>query len=232
MNCGMDWRRHIPIETCVFHGRGERTAYVAKRYRDILRGKVLDVGCDQALLRTLVPHVDYTGVDIAGAPDIQVDLERVERLPFSDNEFDCVVCTDVLEHLDNFHFMFAELLRVTKRHVVLSLPNCWAGARVPIERGYGSFAHYGLPVEKPIDRHKWFFSLTDALEFVQKNSTRFCYGVSEAHAMEKPRHPIIRLVRRLRYPNLMWYLNRYAHTIWFHLEKQSPETGSQTAQAP
>jgi SAM-dependent methyltransferase len=215
-------KRVMNVELEVFRDRSERSRYVARRYRDALRGKLLDVGCDRAQLRTLLPEVEYTGVDIAGAPDIQLNLELADRLPFPESAFDCVVCTDVLEHLDNLHQIFGELLRVTRRDVVLSLPSNWVNARVPIQRGHGSFKHYGLPPDKPADRHKWFFPLTDALRFVEVNAPRGGCVIREVHAMEKPRPWLLRALRRMRYPRQMCYLNRYAHTVWFHLEKHAP----------
>ena len=36
---------------------------------------------------------------------------------------DCVVCTDVLEHVNNLHEVFEELIRITKRYVIISVPN-------------------------------------------------------------------------------------------------------------
>ena len=65
----------------------------------------LDVGCDEALLKTLLaPDIKYTGIDVAGKPDIVLNLEKIERLPFDDSTFDCVICSDVLEHLDKLPF--------------------------------------------------------------------------------------------------------------------------------
>jgi SAM-dependent methyltransferase len=211
---------HLRVEFVTFRSRAERSEYTARRYQAILRGKVLDVGCDEALLRKLLPESEYVGIDIGGAPDIRLDLESVERLPFQKNTFDCVVCTDVLEHLDSLHLVFNEILRVSRRHVILSLPNCWAAARVPIERGHGSPGHYGLPLDKPNDRHKWFFSLADAVAFVEGHAQKLHFVIRDVCAMEKPRPLIVRILRRLRYPKQIYYLNRYAHAVWFHLEKQ------------
>jgi len=107
----------VNVELNAFRSRMERSEYVARRYQALLQGKVLDVGCDQAVLRNLLPQSEYTGVDIGGAPDIELNLETAERLPFPDDAFDCVVCTDVLEHLDNLHHKFGEQVRVSRRHV-------------------------------------------------------------------------------------------------------------------
>lgn len=209
----------MDVEYIAFTTRADRARYVAERFRPCLTGRVLDVGCDEAVLRDLLPGVRYTGVDIGGKPDIPLDLEKTARLPFDDRAFDGVVCTDVLEHIENLHAMFEELVRVSAKHLVLSLPNCWVGARRPIGRGRGSFAHYGLPDEKPMDRHKWFFNLTDAEQFVRVQAERLGLGIRELFATEKPRSTATRLLRRLRYPGQADYLNRYAHTLWVRFER-------------
>ncbi len=208
------------VEQVSFRDRSGRSEYVARRFQEVLKGKVLDVGCDKAVLRKLLPQVEYTGVDIGGTPDIQVNLEESGKLPFPDGSFDCVVCTDVLEHLENLHQIFGELVRVTRRHLVISLPNNWTNARVPIARGRGSFGKYGLPAEKPLDRHKWFFSLSEAADFIQAQTERHSVVCREMFATEKPRAGLVRAARRLRYPALDCYLNRYAHTLWARLEKR------------
>lgn len=87
-------------------------------------------------------------------------------LKFKDNSFDFVVRTEVLEHLDNFHDMVDELFRVSSKHVLISLPNCVDSYGIlnwVINRRSARF--YGLPLKKPADRHKWFFSWEEARIF-------------------------------------------------------------------
>lgn len=210
----------ITVEYVSFTDRAVRSRYIAERFTSYLSGTVLDVGCDKAVLKRLLPSLDYTGIDIDGAPDLRLDLEQVDKLPFPDGAFHCVVCSDVLEHLNNLHHMFGELVRVANRYLILSLPNNWCVARVPIERGSGSFGKYGLPVEPPKDRHKWFFSLTEAAAFIDGQTARYPLSIVERVASEKPRPLLIRVARRCRYPSLERYLNRYAHTLWVVLEKR------------
>lgn len=209
------------IDYVNFTSRRLRTEYVAATFEPYLTGRVLDVGCDRAHLKTLLPGVDYTGIDIGGTPDVQIDLDKVPGLPFGDGSFDCVLCADVLEHLDNLHRVFAELLRVSRRYVLLSLPGNWTNARVPLSRGYGHFKHYGLPADKPVDRHKWFFSMSDAREFVAEHvHRRPDIRLVEERICEKPRVALARWGRRIRYPREAHYLNRYAHTVWSLLERR------------
>jgi len=210
----------MQVDLTTFDTRAARTRYVAEHFRGHLTGRVLDVGCDQSPLRELVPDIDYTGTDVGGNADVLLDFEKVERLPFDDNQFDSVICCDVLEHLDNLHFIFGELVRVTKSNLIISLPNCWAAARQPVGRGRGYFGHYGLPFDRPADRHKWFFSLTDAVDFLEEHAMRNGLLVSEIRVAEKKRPAIKQFLRRLRYSSQFRYLNRYAHTVFVVLEKQ------------
>jgi SAM-dependent methyltransferase len=209
----------IPVVPAWFTQRRDRSEFIASRLRKYVTGKVLDVGCDEAHLRSLVPGIAYTGIDVGGSPDLRIDLESTERLPFADREFDTVLCSDVLEHLDSLHRVFAELVRVTGRWLVISLPNNWTNARRPIERGKGSFSFYGLPPEKPRDRHKWFFGLSEARDFYYAQEARFPIRVVECFANEKRRAALVVVLRRLRYPGLR-YLNRYAHTLWAVYERR------------
>ena len=208
----------IPVIPAWFNHRLDRSQFIASHLGKYLSGSVLDVGCDEAHLRDLVPGIRYTGIDIGGKPDLQIDLEKSERLPFDDGAFDTVLCSDVLEHLDSLHRVFAELVRVSRRHLVISLPNNWTNARRPIERGKGSFAFYGLPAERPQDRHKWFFGLSEARDFFYAQEGRFPIRVVECFANEKERPAMVSALRRLRYPG-MRYLNRYAHTLWAVYER-------------
>lgn len=210
------------VEYVAFNTRISRTEYLVERFGEHLQGKLLDVGCNEAPLKKLMPGGDYVGIDVGGTPDIQLDLEAVERLPFEDGEFDAVVCIDVLEHLDNLHAMFDELVRVTKTSLVVSLPNCWSGARQPLARGTGAIGHYGLPLTRPVDRHKWFFSLAEAQAFLEDQPQRLPISLVELEATERPRTMVKKLFRRMRHPEQIRYLNRYAHTLWGVFKKGKP----------
>jgi SAM-dependent methyltransferase len=211
--------QRISVVRAAFPHRLDRSKFIAFHLGRYLSGNVLDVGCDEGHLRQLVPGIRYTGIDVSGKPDLVVDLEAAQRLPLDDRTFDTVLCSDVLEHLDNLHRVFAELVRVTRKHLVISLPNNWTNARRAIERGKGSFAFYGLPPDKPKDRHKWFFGLTEARDFFYAQEQRFPVRVVECFANEKERPAWVVGIRRLRYPDSWRYLNRYAHTLWVVFER-------------
>ncbi|MFT4710152.1 MAG: SAM-dependent methyltransferase [Bacteroidia bacterium] len=196
-----------------FKTRQDRPRFISERFGQALSGRVLDVGCDEAVLREFVGADRYTGIDISDAADIRQNLMENGKLPFADGEWDAVTCTDVLEHLENLHEIFEELVRVSGRHLVISLPNNWNSARRQMQRGYGAVAHYGLPLDKPVDRHRWYFSLLEARDFLVGQAERHGLQVEDLVVLEKPRPAIVRGLRRLRYPNPQRYANLFAHTI-------------------
>lgn len=165
----------------VFTDRPTRAKYTALKYAAILDGSVLDVGCDQRYLREYLARPDlYIGVDLAPPADVAVNLDR-ENLPFDSARFDTVVCTDVLEHLERIHAVFDELLRVARKKVIISLPAPLNTLLGDLSRLGGRTAQpapdqwkkfYGLPVDPPADRHRWFFGYEDAVRFVDERSRR------------------------------------------------------------
>jgi SAM-dependent methyltransferase len=155
-----------------YHDRKSKALYVWNKYRPYLHGRsILDVGADKCYLKD---HLDskssYWGIGLGGECDQTIDLET-GRLPFEEGAFDCVICMEVLEHLEALHVIFDECCRVAKHHVIISLPNAWSDIYL-ILRGAGyspdrPLKFYGLPVQKPEDRHRWFYSLSEAKEFIR-----------------------------------------------------------------
>ena len=157
-----------------FDNREERAAFIAETFEKEISqsSSVLDVGCDYNTLKKIVGS-KVTGIDLYGDPDYKVDFEKEKLLRFKDGEFDFVVCTEVLEHLENFHEIIDELIRVSNRYILISLPNCmdiFTRLNILFRGKAGKF--YGLPFEKPADRHRWFFSHTNIERFFQHYASR------------------------------------------------------------
>jgi 2-polyprenyl-3-methyl-5-hydroxy-6-metoxy-1,4-benzoquinol methylase len=113
---------------------------------------LLDVGCgDAALLRLLqrrYPRVAFTGVDLssvviernrASLPDMDFAVCNVAVDPLP-GPFDVVVCTEVLEHLDDPGTALASIARATRSggHAVITTPT---GAVHATERHFGHTRH-------------------------------------------------------------------------------------------
>jgi hypothetical protein len=199
--------------------RLSKAAYIADKYASILIGSVLDVGCDQAPLRKLVHQpFRYIGVDIRPGSDRVVDLDR-DDLPFPDQHFDTAVCTDVLEHLERCHAVFDELCRVSRGHVIVSLPNPMAHAVQSIFQGQGGrIKYYGLPAERPHDRHRWFFGHDEAVEFVTVRGRRNGFEVLQIDTEEGRPPAVINGAGR----NILDHPNIVGGTMWFVLRRGEP----------
>ncbi len=117
------------------------------------KGRLLNVGCGPftEAERMLQMGLEVYGCDISrfavkkvGDHKIRLCDARV-RIPFKDNSFDVVYCTEVLEHLGQVGRFFDEIARVTKRDgmLLLSTPllNYWK-FRLKIMLGKDIFDDY------------------------------------------------------------------------------------------
>lgn len=96
------------------------------------RGNLLDVGAGDGTLAERLRHegFDVTAIDLFTADFLPNDIEIKsanlnEGIPFSDGQFQVLVTTEVIEHLENPWSFVRELYRVTKPGglVILSTPN-------------------------------------------------------------------------------------------------------------
>jgi len=56
-------------------------------------------------------------------PQVKIKKGNIYELPYAANSFDLVICNEVLEHLDDPKKALNELKRVTKKYLILSVPN-------------------------------------------------------------------------------------------------------------
>ncbi len=164
---------------------------------------VVDVGSRSRELETALVGVaaHYTGVDIDPSAEIVADLG--DRLPFDDHFAQVVVALDVLEHTDDIHHSFAELCRVASEHVVVVLPNVYViECRIAVMRGEW-LSKYGLPIDKPDDRHRWFFSYDMARSWTAEQAARSGWRVMDERALLGPRRARAAGWAAKRWPNLL-----------------------------
>jgi dolichol-phosphate mannosyltransferase len=133
-----------------------------RRYRIILSmaqnhvgTQILDVGCGSS--RILVDLPGAVGLDIR-----HHKLRYMRRygtnplitgsiftMPFRDAQFDCVICSEVIEHIPKDPSPIAQLLRVLRPDglLILGTPDYSTRAWNAFERAYGFFAPHGYADE-------------------------------------------------------------------------------------
>jgi ubiquinone/menaquinone biosynthesis C-methylase UbiE len=97
---------------------------------------ILDVGCGEGFtLKKLKEKgigennegIDYSkdAVEIGNRiyPHLKIKQGDVYNLNYKDDAFDLSICTEVLEHLNNPTKAVKEIMRVTSKYIVFSVPN-------------------------------------------------------------------------------------------------------------
>jgi 2-polyprenyl-3-methyl-5-hydroxy-6-metoxy-1,4-benzoquinol methylase len=99
---------------------------------------LLDVGCGEAVLthqwaQRLGDSRRVVGIDLDDpalhaewarrtAPNLEYRVMKAESLPFADDEFDLAAAIEVLEHVPDPEHTVAEMARVAKRWLLVSVP--------------------------------------------------------------------------------------------------------------
>jgi len=116
-----------------------------QREGQLAAGKcVLDVGCG---LKPYYPYfadaAEYIGVDVVESPSADL-VGTVEALPVDDDSFDIVLCTQVLEHVDDPAVAVRELHRVTKPGARVLASTHGVQVFHPNPNDYWRWTHTGL----------------------------------------------------------------------------------------
>ena len=117
---------------------GNKYQHRYKKMAALNYGKTLEVGTGQGvfLMMLLNQGIDVIGLDISKqciktANDMfrlngigtTIHHGTIYALPFEDNSFDTVVCSECLEHLKWPLNAVKELARVTRKHLYTTVPN-------------------------------------------------------------------------------------------------------------
>ena len=114
-----------------------------------MKGKLLDFGCGNKPFKQLFNVDEYIGLDLEKSNDriFNKDAEIYydgKSIPFNDNYFDCVLASEVFEHVFNIDEILKEIHRVCKPngYLLLTVPFIWDEHEVPYD--FGRYTSYGI----------------------------------------------------------------------------------------
>ena len=113
---------------------------------------VLDVGCGLKPYRSLFKNDDYVGIDIKGGghSDETKIVDKFydgKNIPFEDERFNNIICTQVLEHAEDPRKLIEECSRVIKKdgQIFISMPFMYPEHEIPYDyRRFTRFEHQKL----------------------------------------------------------------------------------------
>lgn len=115
------------------------------------KGRVLDVGAGESPWRELLPSsVEYFGVDADSSCEFGMrqksDVTYYDgiRLPFEEESFDHVLCTEVLEHVSDPAAFICDLNRVLRKGGTLILTVPWSARLHHLPYDYSRLTRFGL----------------------------------------------------------------------------------------
>lgn len=177
MNTTDNYRKHTsknPLQR-FFIQNFEKT--LAEQVKKLNVDSILDAGAGEGFtleyLRTQNIGKTYEGIDFLKTavelghdahPKIILKEASIYDMPYKDNSFDLVICTEVLEHLEDPKKALKEIFRVTKKYVLLSVPNEPIFISSNFLRGK-NWSRFGNDIEHI--NHWTFFGFES---FVKKNS--------------------------------------------------------------
>lgn len=104
-------------------------------YEKINVETIIDVGCGEGMVLNYLnsnyevkkcfaidANVDEVNDAKNNIPFCNVSVGSIYEIPYSDNYIDLVICSEVLEHLDNPDIAIEQLQRVSKTYAILSVP--------------------------------------------------------------------------------------------------------------
>lgn len=102
-----------------------------KKHLPYYKGNVLDIGCGQSPYRFLLNPAEtkYAGIDVVEAGSFGYNNPDVisfdgKNIPFENEKFDAVICTEVLEHVEEYQYLINEIYRTTKKDadIIVTIP--------------------------------------------------------------------------------------------------------------
>ncbi|MDD4251012.1 MAG: methyltransferase domain-containing protein [Candidatus ainarchaeum sp.] len=114
-----------------------------------ISGLTLDVGCGEKPYEDIfLKSKKYVGIDHIKSKNYSKNKADIyfdgKKIPFNSKTFDSVVCTQVLEHVENVDLLVSEINRVLKKNGIflISVPFFWEEHESPYD--FRRFSKFGI----------------------------------------------------------------------------------------
>lgn len=131
-----NYRKHKSNSAIQRYLLGRFTQALVEETRELNPTSILDVGCGEGFtlerlrqegIGERLEGVDYLdrAIELGQKehPELTLKQGSIFDLKYKNNSFDLVICSEVLEHIENPEKGLKELARVTKKYALLSVPN-------------------------------------------------------------------------------------------------------------
>ncbi len=138
------------------------------------KSMILDAGAGPCPYKHLFRHANYEATDFKDEHGILNFTCSLEKIPRKSKTYDSILCTEVLEHVENPSKVISEFNRILKKggNLFLTVPQGWMLHQEPYNYFY--FTKYGL--ESLLKKNKfrniriwkmggYFWFLADAIRF-------------------------------------------------------------------
>ncbi len=191
-----------------------RLRQVAALVNDLKPKRMLDVGCATGHLRMLCPGVEYVGCDfIAPAPPIgfpfrQCNFNR-ESLPADLNDFDVVVCSGILEYIEDVPDFLASLRNslTAEGRLIVTYFNM-----NHISRIWALISGRSLPVHPD---WRGLYSPREVRELVEKSGFQIIKSVATSYSLGPAASVEETVSAPLTLPEVYWGSRLLAHQFVF-----------------
>jgi hypothetical protein len=196
-----------------------RNEFIANKIGFLNEETLLDIGCrDMILKKYLKGKFKYIGIDYQNNINTSKDFINCNLengIPKISN-IDVITAVDVLEHLENIHDIFSSLFLLSKKKIIIALPNM----------GYYKFrinffftgclsGKYIFSDKKIFDRHRWIPNYQSIKYFVKTNTPENWRITEYNYIMERKRNHFFYFIEKLLskiFPSFFVYEKIYFFT--------------------
>lgn len=161
--------------------------------------KVLDFACGQHQSQ----YLRALGLNVHSCDMLEFDVPNFTRidpgkalLPFGNNEFEAVIASEVLEHVENPWLLLTELLRISSNLVILTSPN---PSSLKSRRVFGATGFFYWFEPKNFDYHISPIFFWQVEQFSKRHNHRLIDVFGNHQAFDLPPGNLVKMAETLIY---------------------------------